>query len=429
MSVDIKTLTAQLAGKGVEFNEIIRKASPILPILFYDPADLYLGTGSDLKPKELQKTRYISSSDRTLEWRDVDLRPTNATTTSTVSAAATTIPVNDGTLFSVGNQIYCRTNRETYTVTAISTNDLTVTPAVAVEIASGDTIVKVSHSIGEGGDGEGVSISASAAQTNYVQDTSKKLTFNETTLNKLYQYFADMGMNEDKIISNMVSRYINEAKSKIFHDIANAFYVGQKKTGTVGGATRYYAGGFTEYYTTNTDCTGTSAINAWTKIQDALRPIQELDTGTGMNDIVLVTTNKGAQALSNLVFSGNLDIVRESQTINVLGAQVTSLRTIAGDIRVVVDPTLADVEGDTANVAYAFKPGMVRMVSYPYNMTVLDVKKNEAKQGIYEGITLFAKPQQNVNSAEIEVFTNFSFVFGGNTVNAGVRLSNLGVHA
>lgn len=428
MAVDIKTLTAQLNGQGVEFNEIVRKASPILPILFYDPADLYLGTGSDLKPKELQKTRYISSSDRTLEWRDVDFRPTNAVTTSTVASSATVIPVDDGSLFAVGNELYCRTNRETYTVTAISSNNLTVTPAVTTAMASGDTIVKVSHSIGEGGDGESVNINASDAQTNYVQDVSKKLTFNETTLNKLYQYFSDQGMKEEKIISSMVSRYINEAKSKIFQDIAKAFYVGKKKSESIGGETRYYAGGFTEYYTGNTDCTGTSAINAWEKIQDAIRPIQEIDTGAGMNDIVIVTTNKGAQSISNLVFGGNLDIVRESQSINVLGAQVTSLRTVAGDIKIVVDPTLADLEGDAANVGYVFKPGMVRMVSYPYNMTVLDVKNNQAKEGLYEGITLFAKPQQNVNSAEVEVFTNFSFVFGANTVGAGIRLTNLGVH-
>ncbi len=427
MTVNIKDLTTKMNGFGIEFTRIVRK-SPLLSVLLYDPSTLYStnGSGKDLKPKSLERTRYVLEDGRSFKWRDIDLRPKGTTAAANAAIGATAVTVADASLITAADQIYHPTSGQTRTVTSISGDVLTISPALTVAITSGDPIKLVSYSVALGGTGKNVSMELNDENTNYLQDTSINLPFTQDELNKLYMVYASQGMSDDEIVSKMIQEDVGHARSKIIQSIAAAFYVGHKHQVTVGSKTRHFAGGFREFYTTNTNCTGATAEAAWQNILTALRPVQEIDTQDGAaGETVLVCSPAAAEGISAL--SRKLDLLRDKQETNFLGTVITELRTINGTIRLLADTTIQDLEGDSANVAYAFKPGLVRLVSSPREMTIKDVSQDAVRTGMYEGITLHMKPQDLPNAAEIEAFTNFSFIFGGSSVGAGVRLYNVGV--
>ena len=265
----------------------------------------------------LTRSNYFFSDDGvSTAWRDVDLRPTNTTVNdASASAGDTTLTVADASMFTVGCQVYVPSTRQTFTISSISSNTLTFTDAIATGgIADGAGINLISYAIGSGGSGKSVTTMASDEVTNYLQDDSRKMSFSQQQLNKLYLMYATEGASMEMIANKMVAYQIEQSRAELFKDIARAFYAGDKKTGTIGSEVRYYAGGFQTYYTTNTDCTGSSAKDAWYKIQDAIRPIQEIDTLDGTSDVVLCCSHTAAQRFRTWDTNSTLSVRREKWT-------------------------------------------------------------------------------------------------------------------
>jgi hypothetical protein len=417
MSVDIKTLSTKLDGRGIEFFTIARQ-SPLLATLMYDPKTLYWGEASDLKPKELALVPSTVSEDGiNVKWRDIDTRDQKTAVNGAVNQSATTIVVDDASILTVGTQIFVPSIGETYTVTGISTNDLTVTPSVAAAagIADNADVVIISKSVEANGDGQSISYNIEDEQTNYIQEIAYEFSFNSRDLNSQYLIGSMQGKSPEQIVNDMLARYVGRAKARVFRSIAYQFYVGAKKLDATSGKNKYFAGGFGDYYSGSSDCSGSTALAAWIALQDAIRPVQEIDAGDGSSDVVISTTNAGAQALSNLGLQ--LEMVRVDQTVNAIGMKITTLHTIAGDITIMVDPVLQDLYGDTANVGYCFKPGLVKIESVPYLMETNGIAQGNVKVGNYSGLVFYSKPVNNPNFAEVLVQTNFSFVFGGSSAN------------
>ena len=110
------------------------------------------------------------------EWLEDSLLPnTDTIDDSTISAPSseTTFTVSNGDRFRVGDQIQVEGSREVMLVTAISTNDLTVTRGYGGTtpdaIADGDTIHILGNAALEGDDAPGARFTNRSRRTNYTQ--------------------------------------------------------------------------------------------------------------------------------------------------------------------------------------------------------------------------------------------------------------------
>jgi hypothetical protein len=110
------------------------------------------------------------------EWLEDELLPnTDTINDSTISDpdAETTFTVSNGDRFRVGDQIQVEGSREVMLVTAVSSNDLTVTRGYGgttpENIADGDTIRILGNAALEGGDAPDARFTNRMRQTNYTQ--------------------------------------------------------------------------------------------------------------------------------------------------------------------------------------------------------------------------------------------------------------------
>lgn len=184
-AVNVKTLGYVLDGQGISF-ETVMSASPLLSLLYYDFQTIQVSGGKSLKPKELINTPWIADDGYTVRWRDVDKRPRTTKTDGATAGAATTIVVDDASIFTAGDTVYVPLTRETFLITSISSNTLTVNPAVGAAGFADDSEVRwVSFATGLGtSTNKAVSIMANDEQTNYMQHTAFDLTFDAESLNK-----------------------------------------------------------------------------------------------------------------------------------------------------------------------------------------------------------------------------------------------------
>ncbi len=168
---------------------------------------------------------------------------------SDMTSGDTTMTVDNGTYFSVNDVILVPRTGEQLLVTAISTNDLTVTrgwgTTTAVAILDDDPVTILANASEEGSDAPTPKTTKPTTVTNYTQII--RTPFSVTGTEDASELYGGRDMT-----------YLSK-KAGIEHkkDIERAFLFGEKKEDTSGSTPRRFTGGLDQWITTNrTDASG-----------------------------------------------------------------------------------------------------------------------------------------------------------------------------
>ncbi len=422
----VTSLTTKLNGLGIYFAEYFHKSSPLFSALFYD-WDTLLKPSAALKPKNIKMQNALLEDGFTIKWIDTDLRRTGDLVNGAVSAAATTITVDTGEIFRAGDNVFVPSIGTTFVVTAVSGDDLTVSPAVPTGgIADNAKIKVVSSSIDNRGkvDGKSITLEIGTETTNYIQHISRNVSFNQEDLNKILLKYQGVGASGDAA-KKYTTEVLEKGLREIQNDFVNAFFVGVKQVETIGGNTYRTTGGLNEYVSETVDCTGSDEAEAQQNIMDVLEGMQGIASTGWVTTNMLVCTRSAASKIAAMT-AGNVQIT-ESLNIDKIGMRIKIISTAYGDIPIYIDPVMTDLYDD-ANMAFALNPKMISIISTS-NLPAKEGKDMNAITNL-SGIKFYKNNtgalQPNSDSS-INLYTNFGFMFQGADMWLYKKLINLGV--
>lgn len=269
-------------------------------------------------------------------WLNQKIGAGGDTVNGAILAAAVTLVVDDGSNFRVGMQISIAGSDEVMLVTAVSTNDLTVTRGfggtTAADIAD-DAVVTI-DSIGREENSLGVDDSMFEPDPveNYFQTLDTQLTFSRRALAQ-----AQIGNYND--MQMQISERINQLTIQMNRMLIR----GRKATATIGGKLVSYSGGMT-YWTENGGNSVDNSAAALTLAHIDAQVEQTVLRGGTTNTIAVNT--RLARVLQGLV-NANYSSQRLTETQTDRGAlvQLSSDLPILGQINnIVVDTNLNDNE-------------------------------------------------------------------------------------
>lgn len=282
-------------------------------------------------------------------WLDARIDATSSATTAAALAAATTIAVVDGSKFRAGMIVSSENSDESILVTAVSSNNLTVTrgfgTTTAADIADGDVITIDSVGREENSTSANDGIYQPTPQENYFQTMDTAIEMSRRAL-------ATMQYGGTNDIAFQVSIRISQLTTQMDRMLVR----GRKATATVGGNSVTYSGGI-RYWT---DQSGAIKVDnsAAALTLDQINDLNaEIVARGGMANTIAVGLAK-ARKLSSLV-SANYS----SQRLADWSADAGSVLTLPSDLplvgnvnRIVVDTNLNDDE------LVIFDSGMIKIV-------------------------------------------------------------------
>lgn len=270
-------------------------------------------------------------------WLDLKIDAGGSTLTAPVTNVATTVPVTNGANFRVGQLVSVKNSDEVMLVTAIVSNDLTVTRGFGgtTAVSYGGTEVITIDSTGreENSLGEDDNMFEPEPSTNYFQTLDSQLTFSRRALAQ-----AQIGNYND--MNAQIAERVNQLTIQLNRMIIR----GVKDTATISGKLRTYSGGMNWWLNQTgglvTDIGAVALTLA--KIDDM---VEQIVLRGGTTDTIAVNT-KQARALQGLI-NANYQSQRLQENINDRGALtvLSSDLPILGNInRIVVDTNITDSE-------------------------------------------------------------------------------------
>ncbi len=284
-----------------------------------------------------------------LSWLDMRVDATSSTTTSSVLVGGTTIPVADGTKFRAGMTLSPTGSDEIILVTAVSSNDLTVTrgfgSTTAAALTSGQVLTIDSVGREENSTVQNDGIFQPDPIENYFQTMDTAVEFSRRALATL-QFSG----------TNDLTFQLSERIRQLTIQMNRALVRGRKASATIGGNAVTYTGGL-RYFLDQVGAIKTDNAAAVLTL-DALNVLNAEIVSRGGMANTLALPIKQARKISQLV-SANYD----SQRLADWSADEGSILTLPSDLplvgnvnRIVIDTNLSDGE------AIMFDSGMVSII-------------------------------------------------------------------
>jgi hypothetical protein len=272
-----------------------------------------------------------------LSWLDMRVDATSSTTTSSVLVGGTTVPVADGTKFRAGMTLSPTDSDEIILVTAVSSNDLTVTRGfggtTAVALTSGQVLTIDSVGREENSTVQNDGIFQPDPIENYFQTMDTAVEFSRRALATL-QFSG----------TNDLTFQLSERIRQLTIQMNRALVRGRKASATIGGNPVTYTGGL-RYFLDQVGAIKTDNSAAALSL-DALNTLNAEIVARGGMANTLALPIKQARKISQLV-SAQYDSVRLSDW----SADEGSILTLPSDLplvgnvnRIVIDTNLSDGE-------------------------------------------------------------------------------------
>ncbi len=429
--MNVTALTTALADSGIVFEEFYNGSSPLMGSIFYDWKTIQ-AWGTALKPKDISVSSSLFQDGYTIKWIDTDIRRKESTVDGAVSIGATTITVAAGAVFAKYDTVYVSETNETFMVSGVTGNVLTLDPSTVptADITDWVSIKVVASIIDEDGNinGKNVTLELGAEATNYIQHISKMITFKQTDLNAILTRYTTGKASGASGAKQYTSDLIKRATTEIQEDICNSFFVGKKGEYTLDGMTFRTTGGLDSFCTAPIDCTGTNPAEQFTKIVNALDSMQGLQTVWGISPNILVCTVLAAQKITNI--AAGITSITETQDLTKIGMQIKTIKSSYGDVKMIIDPVMTKLF-DNANMAYTLNPKLISVLS----TSILPANKakganDSSTLASLSGIQFFkneSDSKQPNSPATINLYTNFGFMFQGSKMGMYQKLVNLGV--
>jgi hypothetical protein len=284
-----------------------------------------------------------------LSWLDMRVDATSSTTTNSVLVGGTTVPVADGTKFRAGMTLSPTGSDEIILVTAVSSNDLTVTRGfggtTAVALTSGQVLTIDSVGREENSNVQNDGIFQPDPIENFFQTMDTAVEFSRRALATL-QFSG----------TNDLTFQLSERIRQLTIQMNRALVRGRKASATIGGNAVTYTGGL-RYYLDQSGAIKTDNSAAALSL-DALNTLNAEIVARGGMANTLALPIKQARKISQLV-SAQYDSVRLSDW----SADEGSILTLPSDLplvgnvnRIVIDTNLSDDE------AIMFDSGMISII-------------------------------------------------------------------
>ena len=318
-------------------------------IALLDPNDSPFVTFLKLAKKSVR----VAKSPK-IEWLEDDLVG-NATQVNngsgiSISTSSTSIAVDDGSIFSVGDLISIPAYNVVYRITAISTNTLTAiqfgTSVASGTIADDSVVLKLGNAMEEG-----------SQVPNYIT-TQETACFNYTQI-----FRTPVGMTNTELASDLYGgndRAYQRKKKGLEHkrDIARALYFGAKNQDTSGTAPRRTLGGLTSFLTQTQAFAAAGTQLTYLNFDTY---VAQKVFAHGSKEKLLIA---GPNLMTMINSWAEKKLVTDVDPAATYGIRVKNLITSYGDLKVIYDPLLADGYHagygfvlDTDNIRYAYLQG------------------------------------------------------------------------
>ena len=289
-----------------------------------------------------------------IEWLEDDLigaaTQVNAGGGVSVTTSSTSIPVDDGSIFSVGDLISIPANSVVYRITAISTNTLTAiqfgTAVASGTIADDAVVLKMGNAMEENSSAPAAKTTQEVACYNYTQIFRTPVSFSGTEL------ATELYGGKD--------RAYQRRKKALEHkrDIARAMYFGVRKEDTTGTTPRRTMGGLLSFLTQSTAFDSSTQPLTYANFN---KYVAQPVFSHGSKDKLLIA---GPNLMNAINAWSEAKLVTEVDPAATYGIRVKNLITGYGDLKVIYDPLLADgyhagygMVIDTDNIRYAYLQG------------------------------------------------------------------------
>ncbi len=289
------------------------------------------------------------------EWLEDDLLGIRTLANGAANNTVTSINVDDGSIFRIGDIAKVPSTGECVLITGVSANALTVTRGYgstnAAAIADDAEILIIGNAQAENAGAREVKSTQETPCYNYTQIFRTPVSLSNTE-------------NASKLYGGKDQNY-QRAKALIEHkrDIANALYFGQRKEDTSGNTPRRTMGGILEFLS------GASQVQAFASSGGTALTYNNFDAmvaqkvfAYGSQEKLLVAGPKLAAMINSWAVS---DLVTDVGKDKTYGMRVKNLITSYGDLKVIYDPLLAEAETysgygfvlDMENVRYVYLNG------------------------------------------------------------------------
>ena len=289
-----------------------------------------------------------------IEWLEDDLigaaTQVNAGGGVSITTSSTSIPVDDGSIFSVGDLISIPAKSLVYRITAISTNTLTAiqfgTTRASGTIADNSVVLKMGNAMEENSSAPAAKTTQEVACYNYTQIFRTPVSFSGTEL------ATELYGGKD--------RAYQRRKKALEHkrDIARAMYFGVRKEDTTGTTPRRTMGGLLSFLTESTAFDSSTQPLTYANFN---KYVAQPVFSHGSKDKLLIA---GPNLMNAINAWSEAKLVTEVDPAATYGIRVKNLITGYGDLKVIYDPLLADgyhagygMVIDTDNIRYAYLQG------------------------------------------------------------------------
>ena len=267
-----------------------------------------------------------------------------------ITTSSTSIAVDDGSIFSVGDLISIPAYSVVYQITAISTNTLTAiqfgTTRASGTIADNSVVLKMGNAMEENSSAPAAKTTQEVACYNYTQIFRTPVSFSGTEL------ATELYGGKD--------RAYQRRKKALEHkrDIARAMYFGVRKEDTTGSTPRRTMGGLLSFLTQSTAFDSSTQPLTYANFN---KYVAQPVFSHGSKDKLLIA---GPNLMNAINAWSEAKLVTEVDPAATYGIKVKNLITGYGDLKVIYDPLLADgyhagygMVIDTDNIRYAYLQG------------------------------------------------------------------------
>ena len=289
-----------------------------------------------------------------IEWLEDDLigaaTQVNNGSGISITTSSTSIAVDDGSIFSVGDLISIPAKSLVYRITAISTNTLTAiqfgTSVASGTIADDSVVLKMGNAMEENSSAPAAKTTQEVACYNYTQIFRTPVSFSGTEL------ATELYGGKD--------RAYQRRKKALEHkrDIARAMYFGVRKEDTTGSTPRRTMGGLLSFLTESTAFDSSTQPLTYANFN---KYVAQPVFSHGSKDKLLIA---GPNLMNAINAWSEAKLVTEVDPAATYGIRVKNLITGYGDLKVIYDPLLADgyhagygMVIDTDNIRYAYLQG------------------------------------------------------------------------
>jgi len=419
---DIMTSLQKIPGVGLYSQQIIKYISPFMSdVLFGIDVNEPKAT---INFKELLIQSTTSEDGKSVRWRLVAAPEKVDELASDATAGSTTITVNNGTIFSVGDSIKVGTERKF--IVAIAGNTLTLDSKLDNNHSAGEKVIIVSHAKGKGLQSDrSIGNWQFEEEYNYYQVFDSVLQTDWETINShiLGAYVGGGDMSEvlkNKEVQARLQDYlrlefIRTIGYDILRDIETQFWEGIRSEQTIGGTVRRYTGGFEQYKTA--EITGNAASKTdkelfdeiWKLVYDTENEAAKIRA----RDIVIVCNNTFYQRFLTLE-PNNIQYPSEPDKA---GYQLSKLFINGKTYEVAYSPVLDELNPDpTKGVAYIFPKDSVAGKTLEYigiQKSSNSLKPVKNKKDIL--VTIDPTAQAAGDVIRMNFMFPLAFIFGGYT--------------